>query len=116
MLLGRLERRAERAAVLERMRHVAQVGLGGVVHQRREHVLGVAAALLDQLGHDHRVLGHRVEGAAVAAEAALVGQRPRDVARVELLRVRVERVHPAARDGLEVQARERAGRRPSASR
>ena len=54
------------------------------MHERREDVLGVAAALLDQLGHDHRVLGDRVEDAAVAAEAALVGERAGDVADVEL--------------------------------
>jgi hypothetical protein len=41
VLLGHLERRAELAAVLDRVRHVAEVGLGGVVHQRGEDVLDV---------------------------------------------------------------------------
>ena len=104
VVLGLLERGAERAAVLERVRHVAEVGLARVVHEGREDVLDVAAALLDELGHDHRVLGDRVEDAAVAAEAALVGERPRDVADVELVRVGVERVDPAARDGLQIGA------------
>ena len=95
-VLGLLERRAERAAVLERVGHVAQVRLRRVVHQRGEDVLGVAAALLNELGHDHGVLGDGVEDAAMAAEAALVGERTGDVAGVELVRVGVERVHPAA--------------------
>jgi len=82
------------------MRHVAQVGLAGVVHQRGEDVLDVAAALLDDTRHDHAVLGDRVEDATVAAEPALVGQRPGDVAGVELRRVRVERVDPPSGDGL----------------
>ena len=60
--------------MLERVRHVAQVGLGRVVHQRRERVLGVAAALLDNAGDDHGVLRDRVEDAAVPAEPALVGE------------------------------------------
>ena len=104
VVLGVLERRAERAAVLERMRHVAQVGLGRVVHQGGEHVLDITAPLLDELGHDHRVLGDRVEDPAVPAEPALVGERTRDVAGVELARVGVEGVDPAARDGLQVRA------------
>jgi hypothetical protein len=104
VLLRRLERRPERAAVLERVRHVAEVGLAGVVHEGGEGVLRVTAALLDQLGHDHRVLRDRVEHAAVPAEAALVGERPRDVPGVELRRVGVERVHPATRDGLQIRA------------
>jgi putative flavoprotein involved in K+ transport len=90
--------------VLDRVRHVAQIRLGRVVHEGGEHVLGVAAALLDELGDDHGVLGDRVEDAAVAAEAALVGERAGDVAGVELLRIGVERVDPAARDRLQVRA------------
>ena len=86
-----------------------EVGLGGVVHQRREDVLDVAAALLDELGHDHRVLRDRVEGPGVAAEPALVAERAGDVAGVELLRIGVERVHPASGYGLHVGAR--GGRR-----
>ena len=72
------------------------------MHQRGEDVLDVAAALLDELGDDHRVLGDRVEAAAVAAEPALVGERAGDVTDVELLGIRVERVDPAAGDGLQV--------------
>jgi hypothetical protein len=45
------------------------------VHEGGEDVLGVAAALLDQLRHDHGVLGDRVEDTAVAAEPVLVGER-----------------------------------------
>ena len=93
--LGFAERCAERAAVLDRMRHVAQVGLARVVHQRGEDVLDVTAALLDDARHDHRVLGDRIEDAAVATEPALVGQRPCDVACVELRGIGLERVHPA---------------------
>ncbi len=109
VVLGLLERRTQRAAVLERVRHVPQVRLAGVVHQGGEHVLGVTAPLLDELGHDHRVLRDRVEDPAVTAEPALVGERPRDVADVELLRIRVERVDPPARDGLQVRARSGRG-------
>ena len=59
--LGIPERGAERAAVLDRMRHVAQVRLAGVVHERREHVLDVATALLDDARDDHAMLGDRIE-------------------------------------------------------
>jgi hypothetical protein len=104
VVLRRPEGGAEGAAVLERIGHVAQVGLGGVVHQRGEGVLGIAAALLDQLGHVHRVLSDRIEDAAVAAEPALVGGCPGDVTGVELRWVKIERVHPATRDGLQVRA------------
>src|SRR5437764_554395 len=52
------------------MRHVAEVGLAGVVHQRCEHVLDVAPALLHELAHDHRVLPHRVEDATLGDEPA----------------------------------------------
>jgi hypothetical protein len=102
VVLGELERLAERAAVLQRMRHVAQVGLRGVVHERGEDVLDVAAPLLDEPRDDHRVLGDGVEHAAVTAEPALVRERAGDVAGVELVGIGIERVHPAARDGLQV--------------
>jgi hypothetical protein len=104
VVVGLLERGAERAAVLERMRHVPEVRLGRVVHQRGERLVAVPAALLDELGHDHGVLRDRVEDAAVAAEAALVRERPRDVTGVELLRIGIERVHPPPRHGLQVRA------------
>jgi hypothetical protein len=78
MVLRRLERRTQGAAVLEGMRHVAQVRLGGVVHERGERLLCIAAPLLHELGHDHGVLGDRVEDAAVPAEAALVRERVPD--------------------------------------
>jgi hypothetical protein len=118
MLLGLPERGAQRAAVLERMRHVAQVRLRGVVHQGREHVLGIPAALLHQLGHDHRMLRDRVERAAVPAEAAQVPERPRDVLDVELLGIGIERVHALAghrlqvRPGLRRRGLGRGGHRP----
>jgi hypothetical protein len=102
VVLRLLERRAERAAVLDRMRHVAQVRLGRVVHERGERILDVPAARFDQLGHDHRVLRDRVEDARVPAEPALVRERPRDVTGVELPGVGIERVHPPPGDGLQV--------------
>jgi hypothetical protein len=50
----------EGAAVLERVRHVAQVRLRSVVHRRGEDVVGVAPALLDELARcGRRVLGRR---------------------------------------------------------
>jgi len=109
LVLRRLEGRAQRAAVLDGVRHVAQVGLRGVVHERGEDVLDVAAPLLDEPGHDHRMLGDGVEDAAVAAEAALVGQGAGDVARVQLRGIGVERVDPATGDGLEVGTRSGRG-------
>ena len=87
------------------MRHVAEVGLTGVVHERGERILDVTAALLDYVRHDHTMLGNRIEDAAVAAEPALVRQRTRDIASVELLGVRVEWIHPASRDGLQIRTR-----------
>ena len=68
-------------------------------------VLDVAPALLDEARDDHRVLRHRVEAPAVPAEPAHVGQRPRDVADVELLGVGLERVHETAGDGLQIRPR-----------
>src|SRR5262249_60013619 len=63
------------------------------------------SALLHDPRNDHGVLGDRVEDAAMAAEAALVGERAGDVADVELIRIGVEGVDPAAGDGLQVRAR-----------
>ena len=68
--------------------------------------------VLDQLGDDDAVLRHGIEGPAVAAEAALVGERAGDVGQLDLVWVWIERVHPPARDRLEV----RAGARGTAPR
>jgi hypothetical protein len=105
VVLGFFERRTERAAVLERMGHVAQVRLGGVVHESSEGVFDVAATLLDQIGQDHRVLCNRVKDATVTAEPALVSERTSDVSGIKLVGIRIERVDPAARDGLQKRAR-----------
>jgi hypothetical protein len=102
--LGIRESGAQSAPVFQRMRHVAQVCLGGVVHESGEGILGVAAALLDQLRNDHRVLCHRIEDAGVASKPALVGERSGDVSRVELLLLGVERIDPAPRNRLQVGA------------
>ena len=50
------------------MRHVPQVGLAGVVHERGEDVLDVTAALLDDARDDHAVLGDRIKDTTVPAE------------------------------------------------
>jgi hypothetical protein len=71
------------------------------MHERGKRFLGVAAALLDKLRQDHRVLRDRIKAAAMAAEPALVGERAGDVSRVELIQVRIERVHPAPGDRLQ---------------
>jgi hypothetical protein len=105
VLLGLPERRAERAPVLERMRHVTQIGLGRVMHESGEGILRVTAALLDQAGDDHGMLSDRVEDSAVPAEPALVGERSGDVAGVQLFGIRIEWVHPTARDRLKVRPR-----------
>ena len=104
-LLGDTELGAELRAVLERVREVAEVGLGGVVQQRGHQLVRRRAALLEQVADDRGVLGDRVEGLGVAAEAAQVRQRAGDVGGVDVLDGRVERVHPAAGEGLD----ERAG-------
>ena len=78
----------------------------------------VTAGPLDELGDDHGMLGDRAEDAAVTAEPALVGERAGDVTGVELVRIGIERVHPAAGDDLPA-GQERAGRdraRPSETR
>jgi hypothetical protein len=82
--------------VLERVGQVAQVRLGGVVQQRGHQLVGRRAALLEQVAHDRGVLRDRVERPAVPAEAADVGERPRDVAGVDVGRRGVERVDAAA--------------------
>ena len=74
------------------------------MHERGEHVLDVAAALLDDARDDHAVLGDRIEDATVAAEPALIGERTRDVAGVQLRGIRVKRVDPASGDRLQVGA------------
>jgi hypothetical protein len=51
------------------------------------------------------MLGDRIEHTTVPAEPALVGQRTRDVASVELRAIWVERVHPASGNSLQVGTR-----------
>ena len=67
--LGRLERRAERAAVLDRMGHVAEVRLARVVHEGGEDVLGVAADI-HGLGGSARELARILEEHATTQAAA----------------------------------------------
>lgn len=102
VFLRRSERRTEWAVVLERMRHVAQVSLSRVMHEASKRVLGVAAALLDDLRHKYGMLRNGIEEATVTAEPALVGEGARDVAYVELGWIRVEGIDPSARDRLQV--------------
>ena len=59
-------------SVLERVREVNQIGLGGVMQQSPQRFLAGAAFGTDEIGHDARVLGDREERSAVTAEAALV--------------------------------------------
>ena len=91
--------------MLERVWEIDEIRLGGIVQQRPELGLDVAATLRDQVGHETRVVGHGVEAAAVAAEAALIRQRPGDVVDVHLARVGLERVEPATAHGLDVRTR-----------
>src|SRR5262249_17776085 len=63
--LGLRVQRAELAPVLERVREVSEVGLGGVVQEPPERVL-VAGAFLDQVGDEARMLGDGVEPVNVA--------------------------------------------------
>src|SRR5262249_13879911 len=93
---------AELAAVLERMRQIDEVRLGGVVEQRPEHVLAAPAPLLDEVGDEARVLGNGVEDTAVAAEPALVRERAGDVLDVDVGRIGRERVEAPPADGLDV--------------
>ena len=109
VVLGRPEAFAEDTSMLDRMRQITQVRLGGVVHQGSEGILCVSVALLNQARDDHRVLGHGVEDAAMPAEAAQVGQRAGDITDIELVRIRVEGVNPAARHSLQVRAGGRRG-------
>lgn len=80
--------------LLEWPSHVTHVRLGGIVEQGCELVL-----FRHQLGDDAAVLGHAVELAGVAVEAAQVGQRVRDVPWVDHVGVGLEQVEALACGG-----------------
>lgn len=74
------------------------------MHECGKGIIRASTLGLGQLGNDHAVLSYGIEGSAVATEPALVGKRSGDIRELDLVGVWIERVHPAARDSLQIGA------------